>query len=108
MAATSRKRAGRIGTEIVGPNKEKFVIDEYRGGGSFGEVYKAASLISGLIVAVKLVPQHKLKDPATLAFRTLINETRAEMLSVSHPNVVRVLHADPGTNPDIGPYVVME
>ena len=30
------------------------------------------------------------------------------MLKVKHPNVVEVLHTDSGTNPDIGPYLMME
>ena len=30
------------------------------------------------------------------------------MKQIRHPNVVTVLHVDPGTDPDIGPYVMME
>jgi serine/threonine protein kinase len=99
---------GRIGAEVTGLGQEKFRLDSFIGGGSFGEVYKATGLTSGMIVAVKVVPEHKLSDPTTLAFRTVLNETRAEMLKVNHPNVVRMLYADSGTDPSIGPYVIME
>jgi hypothetical protein len=61
---------GRIGTEVIGPEKEKFRLEAYLGGGAFGEIYKASGLISGSVVAVKMAPQHKLSDPTTLAFRT--------------------------------------
>jgi serine/threonine protein kinase len=69
---------------------------------------KPLVLNSGMTVAVKMAPEDKLSDPTTLAFRAVLNEMRAEMLKVNHPNVVRVLYADPGTDPNIGPYIVME
>lgn len=99
---------GRIGIEVTGPNQEKFRIDSFLGGGAFGRVYKASGMTSSTTVAIKMAPEDKLSDPTTLAFRTVLNETREEMLKVNHPNVVRVLYADPGTNPNIGPYIIME
>jgi serine/threonine protein kinase len=99
---------GRIGNEVIGPEQEKFRLEAYIGGGAFGEVYKASGLTSGRVVAIKMAPQHKLSDPTTLAFRTVLNETRTEMLKVNHPNVVRVLYTDSGTDLSIGPYVIME
>lgn len=99
---------GRVGVEVTGPSREKFRLDSYIGGGSFGEVYKAFGLTSGMTVAIKMVPASKLSDPQTLAFRTVLNETRAEMLKISHPNVVSVLYTDSGTDQSIGPYVIME
>src|SRR5438128_1878575 len=99
---------GRIGIVLVGPNSEKFQIDSFLGGGSFGRVYKATGKTSRMTVAVKMAPEDKLSDPTTLAFRAMLNETRAEMLKVKHPNVVRVLYADPGTDSNLGPYIIME
>jgi serine/threonine protein kinase len=99
---------GRIGVEIPGPASEQFRIESRLGGGAFGEVYKAAGEKSGLVVAVKMVPKQKLKDPQTLAVKTLLNETRMEMLNVNHPNVVSVLYVDTGSDPSIGPYVMMQ
>jgi serine/threonine protein kinase len=98
----------RIGTQVTGPNDEKFRLDDYIGGGAFGKVYKASGLISKQVVAIKMAPEHKLGDPTTLALRTVLNETKAEMVKIVHPNVVRVLFADPGTDTAVGPYVMME
>ncbi len=99
---------GRIGSKLLGPGSEQFRIESLLGGGAFGEVYKAVGLESGAPVAVKMVPEAKLNDPQTLAVRTVLNETRMEMLKVNHPNVVRVLHVDTGSDPKVGPYVMME
>jgi serine/threonine protein kinase len=99
---------GRIDIEVTGPNTEQFHIESFLSGGAFGEVYKAVGLKSGTPVAVKMVPEQKLNDPQTLAVKTVLNETRMEMLKVTHPNVVRVLFVDTGSEPAIGPYVMME
>lgn len=99
---------GRIGTEIVGENSEKFQIVKRLGAGSFGEVYKAIGTTSKAVVAVKLAPKQKLNDPSTLSVRTVLNEARMDILKVNHPNVIRVLHVDIGSNSDLGPYVIME
>ncbi len=98
----------RIGIGITGPNQELFVVKARLGSGAFGEVYKASGAQSKTIVAVKMVPAQKLHDPHTLAIRTVLNETRVEMLKVDHPNIVRVLYVDTGSNPAVGPYVMME
>ena len=99
---------GRIGIKLTGPGSEQFRIESRLGSGAFGEVYKATGLKSGALVAVKMVPEQKLNDPQTLAVKTVLNETRMEMLKVNHPNVVRVLYVDTGSDPKIGPYVMME
>jgi serine/threonine protein kinase len=39
--------------------------------------------------------------------RALLNEIRAAK-QISHPNVVRILHVDEGTIPEVGPYACME
>ena len=99
---------GRIGTEIIGPDAERFRIETRLGNGSFGEVYKAVGTRTGAVAAVKMVPQPKLSDPSTLSVRTVLNEGRVAMLQVNHPNVVRILHVDSGSDRDIGPYLMME
>ncbi len=43
-----------IGTTFVGPNNETFKVTDFLGQGVFGEVYRAASETSGVVVAVKL------------------------------------------------------
>ncbi|HWQ34040.1 MAG TPA: hypothetical protein VNQ79_14415 [Blastocatellia bacterium] len=43
----------RSGTEIIGPNGERFRIESRPGNGSFGEVYKTVGLVSGLNAAIK-------------------------------------------------------
>ncbi len=98
----------RIGIQIKGPDAEAFIVKARLGSGAFGEVYKATGLESKISVAVKLVPTQKLNDPQTLAVRTVLNETKMEMLKVEHPNVVRVFYVDTGSDPAVGPYVMME
>ncbi len=98
----------RLGMEIIGQNAERFRIEARLGNGSFGEVYKAVGLASGLAAAVKMIPPEKLNDPSTLSKRTLLNEVRLAMMQVNHPNVVRVLHVDEGADPNTGPIVMME
>lgn len=104
----SKMADGRIGIVLAGPNDENFRLDSFLGGGAFGRVYKASGLASRNTVAIKMAPEDKLADPTTLAFRTVLNETREEMLKVNHPNVVRVLYADPGTEASVGPYIIMD
>jgi len=87
---------------------ERFRIESRLGSGSFGEVYKAIGTTTGTEVAVKMAPEHKVHDPATLAVRTVLNEARIGMMKVNHPNVVSVLHVDTGSDPSVGPYLIME
>jgi len=98
----------RLGMEISGPNAEQFRIEARLGNGSFGVVYKAVGLASGLAVAVKMIPREKLNDPSTLSKRTVLNEVRLAIMMVNHPNVVRVLHVDEGTDTETGPIIMME
>jgi len=98
----------RIGTQISGPDSELFRIEARLGNGSFGEVYRCIGTTSQTLAAVKMVPEHKLNDPSTLSVKTVLNEGRVAMLKVNHPNVVRVLLVDSGSDPAIGPYVIME
>ena len=98
----------RIGIELIGPNQELFLIKARLGSGAFGEVYKAIGTKSQMIVAIKMVPAQKLNDPHTLAVRTVLNETRIDMLKINHPNVVRVVYVDIGSDPTVGPYLMME
>ena len=98
----------RIGTQISGPDSELFRIEARLGNGSFGEVYRCIGTTSQTLAAVKMVPEHKLNDPSTLLVKTVLNEGRVAMLKVNHPNVVRVLLVDSGSDPAIGPYVIME
>src|SRR5215510_7610944 len=101
-------RKKRLGIRITGTNGEAFEVKHRLGSGAFGEVYKATGVVSNADVAVKMVPADKLSDPQALAVRTVLNETKIDMLKVDHPNVVRVLHVDVGSDASIGPYVMME
>lgn len=98
----------RIGIQIRGPLGELFELKRRLGNGAFGEVFKATGVESNIDVAVKMVPPTKLNDPQALAVRTVLNEAKVEMLKVNHPNVVRVLHVDIGSEPSLGPYVMMD
>jgi serine/threonine protein kinase len=94
----------RVGLEIHGPSGEKFKVTDYLGAGFFGEVYRAVGTESGTVVAVKLLPVPEHDDESLIA---LLNEIRSAA-QIVHPNVVRVLHVDNGSIPELGPYVVME
>jgi len=95
----------RIGSEVDGPNGERFRLTDYLGQGAFGEVYRAVSAESGRIVAVKLLPLDELSNPDARV--ALLNEVQLAT-QVLHPNVVQVLHVETGTSSDLGPYLVME
>jgi serine/threonine protein kinase len=66
---------------------ERFRIIGLLGRGGMGEVYRADDLRLGQQVALKLLPEGLLRDPARLA--QFHNEVRTARL-VSHPNVCRV------------------
>jgi eukaryotic-like serine/threonine-protein kinase len=94
-----------IGQRIAGPQNEPYVISDFLGRGAFGEVYRANGESTGTVVAVKLLPLRQLSDDAER--RALLNEIKAAQ-QINHPNVVRVLHVDEGSIPNLGPYVCME
>jgi len=94
-----------IGQRITGPQNEIYVITDFLGRGAFGEVYRANGETTGAVIAVKLLPMGQLSDDTSR--RALLNEIKAAQ-QINHPNVVRVLHIDEGSNPDLGPYVCME
>ncbi|MFL6307436.1 MAG: serine/threonine protein kinase [Candidatus Sulfotelmatobacter sp.] len=94
-----------IGATIIGPQNETYVITDFLGRGAFGEVYRANGESTGTVIAVKLLPVGQLSDDTSR--RALLNEIKAAQ-QINHPNVVRVLHVDEGSNPNWGPYVCME
>ena len=94
-----------IGQQITGPREERYVITDFLGRGAFGEVYRASGESTGAVIAVKLLPLGQLSDDTVR--RALLNEIRAAQ-QINHPNVVRVLHVDEGSIPDLGPYACME
>jgi eukaryotic-like serine/threonine-protein kinase len=94
-----------IGASITGPQGETYVITDFLGRGAFGEVYRATGKSAGAVIAVKLLPVGQLSHDTSR--RALLNEIKAAQ-QINHPNVVRVLHVDEGSNPNLGPYVCME
>lgn len=94
-----------IGLQFAGPQDEPYTINEFLGRGAFGEVYRAVGEVSAAVIAVKLLPVGQLADDNGKA--ALLNEIRAAQ-QINHPNVVRVLHVDEGTNTELGPYACME
>jgi hypothetical protein len=90
---------------LAGPDgPATLVLDEYKGSGAFGLVYRAHSLTTSAVYAVKF-PQAGVFGgrPELLAF---LNEVTAAK-EVIHPNVVRVLHVE--VSPEgLSPYIVME
>ncbi len=57
------------------------------------------------MIAVKLLPLGQLSGNAERI--ALLNEIKAAQ-QINHPNVVRVLHVDEGSNAELGPYACME
>jgi eukaryotic-like serine/threonine-protein kinase len=94
-----------IGQRVKGPQNENYIIGDFLGRGAFGEVFRATGESTGNVVAVKLLSASQLSDD--ISRRALFNEMKAA-LQIDHPNVVRVLHVDEGTNSDLGPYAVLE
>lgn len=92
-----------IGRHLRGPNDEEFALTKYLGRGAFGEVYRAVGGDSGRIVAVKVLYGGEFDEAE--AQQSLENEAKLAA-GVNHPNVVRVLHS--GTDPELGPYLMME
>lgn len=94
-----------IGRSINGPEGERYVISDFLGRGSFGEVYRANGESSGSVVAVKLLSLGHLSSD--IEKRALLNEIKAAE-QISHPNVVRVLYVHDDAGDTLGPYVCME
>ena len=86
---------------IVGPNSERFTLQDFIGAGAFGRVYRVVGK-SGSVYAVKLLG-HDLDDE--LSARALLNEAKLAQ-EIKHPNVVNVVFAD--QDPTLGPYILME
>ena len=70
--------------------------------GGMGAVYKARSVITGDIVAIKIVPSETAKNPILL--KRFEQEFRAASL-LDHPNIVKAIEYC-GTGPS--PFLVME
>lgn len=89
------------------PNIDQFVIQEYLGGGGFGDVFKALSIKLGGPVAIKILKPKYARDPA-IAKRFQL-EVQAAALT-RHTHVVQVLDKDVSAEPPYEncPYLVTE
>lgn len=83
----------------VGENDRvsNYILEECRGVGSFGEVWRARHHVLGSVAAVKIAT-----DPQYV--RNLQREG-VTIHGLKHPNVVRVIDLDPYADP---PYLIME
>ena len=78
------------------PNIEGYVIQQYLGGGGFGDVFKARSVKLGGPVAIKILkPQYSLDE---LMMKRFQQEVQAAALT-RHTHVVQVLDTDISTQP---------
>jgi serine/threonine protein kinase len=90
---------------LAGPDgPATLVLDEYKGSGAFGLVYRAHSLTTAAVYAVKF-PQAGVFGGG-LELQAFLNEVTAAK-EVVHPNVVRVLHVEASPK-GLSPYIVME
>src|SRR5919204_231386 len=89
----------RIGLELAIEALGTFKIADFLGNGAFGEVFRAINKETGAPVAVKLLPLAEFEDEQSKS--ALINEIKAAA-SITHPNIVQVLHVDEGKNTELG------
>lgn len=82
-------RLGRV-KFTLGP----YLMVDSIGQGGMGQVFKAEHTIMGRIVAVKVLPRHKMTPEAIHSFR---REIRAQA-QLDHPNLVRALDANEDGN----------
>ncbi len=90
-----------------GASVGRYVLVRLLGRGGMGSVWVARDDRLGREVAVKVLPEHMLRDPG--ARRRFEREARA-LARLLHPNIVTLFDmgvADPGTG-DTVPYLVME
>lgn len=86
------------GTMIAG----KYKVERNIGAGGMGIVYRAVEQVTGAPVAVKLIPQNRVRSEK--AVERLIEEGKTTRM-IAHPNVVRIF--DIGVWDD-APYIAME
>ena len=96
--------SGVLGERLVGPSGETYLISDFLGRGAFGEVYRAVGYSSGTVIAVKRLPLGDLSERTSQ--QALLNEMRLGQ-EINHPNVIRLLHVDEGSNQVLGPYACM-
>lgn len=89
------------------PSPGRLLANKYRllervGVGGMSEVYRAETVGTGSVVAVKLVLPHKLEDPSFVA--RLFQEAHSG-LRIRHPGIVQVHEAGQS---DLGPFLVMD
>lgn len=96
----------RTGEIIHGENEQqRYEVIEFRGQGSFGEVFKIKETSSGDIFALKTIPTSYLKEDD---LKALINEGQLAM-QIIHPNVIRYFYFHDGhTYQHLPPYIIME
>lgn len=96
----------RTGEIIHGENEQqRYEVIEFRGRGSFGEVFKIKETSSGDIFALKTIPTSYLKEDDLNA---LINEGQLAT-QIIHPNVIRYFYFHDGhTYQHLPPYIIME
>ncbi len=87
--------------DLIGRELGEYKVLASLGGGSFGSVYRAVHLRSGMLAAIKLL--HRPIEDAE-SKRVLIEARAAAMLD--HPNVVKVY--DLAVSSDRRPYIVMQ
>ncbi|MEO1527693.1 MAG: serine/threonine-protein kinase [Planctomycetota bacterium] len=78
------------------PNIEGYIIEQYLGGGGFGDVFKARSIKLGGPVAIKILkPRYSLDEVVTTRFQ---QEVKAAAVT-RNTHIVQVLDTDVSKNP---------
>src|SRR5260370_39638379 len=89
-------------TLVAGTRLDSYEIIASVGAGGMGEVYRARDATLKRDVAIKVLPEHWLRDPERL--RRFEQEAQATA-ALSHPNIVSIFHVG---QHDGSPYIVTE
>ena len=87
---------------LIGKTIGEYLVTDYVGQGQMGEVYKARHVRNDTVVALKLIPEHLLADPAA---KRRFKRGADAWAALDHPNICRFYGA--GETPEGRSYVVM-
>jgi len=93
------------GTIVSDENKNEYIVGDFIGNGSFGNVYKGKKILDDSIWAIKTIMGNFEDSTSLLAFTNEINMAT----KINNENVIKYMYAHDGiTNKELPPYIIME